>query len=549
MFSDFFLNYNSKVFPEMRVWFISAIFVFFCFSLASSKLKFAVSNFEPVIVCEEGTVGTSGDGFSGMEIDLMDEIFELMGYGTNDYEYHCVSFSEIFTIQADPDITGSIGGITVTYERMQEGIKFSEPTMFGGISLLKYQSIESWTFLEVLGYQIPIIIVVTAFLLSIFFYIFEQKSQPYEDFFWHMMSSIFFVNVLNLQRFSTRVTMVAFWFMILIVISTYTAYMTTIQVVDKIANNIQTVNDINQMLIGTYSTYHTYLYPYGAKPISLENSDGTYNDNFGRTEVLDYLKNGTLNGWALDDFQAKIIEWQECEIYLVARFFVAFNYAIAFSSYTDDKLVESFDAVIETMTTEKSTLIRLQEYLMNHQDIYERCEKPIIQPADRLSYSETYGLFLILIGSYITSIIYWLIHYLGPYKKLQAWLRQKHLLSPLPNNQDIGDQLIVSNLRKVTNTLMGNLKENIEGRLQEMEEKVTKFYDILLQEETHEEDTVSPKKRSSDENTGQNAGESMTGGEVINKNVMGLINAGNQFANNNPLASPSNDEKKAFLDH
>lgn len=44
----------------------------------------------------------------------------------------------------------------------------------------------------------------------------------------------------------------------------------------------------------------------------------------------------------------------------------------------------------------------------------------------------------------------------------------------------MGDDLVINNLKQTTNKLLGKFSEEISSRLDEMDEKIGKFYDILL---------------------------------------------------------------------
>lgn len=61
---------------------------------------------------------------------------------------------------------------------------------------------------------------------------------------WQSFSSFFFTSDIRLQNFSARITFLCFWFIVLILISTYTADLTTILSTKKLETPIQNVDEL-----------------------------------------------------------------------------------------------------------------------------------------------------------------------------------------------------------------------------------------------------------------------------------------------------------------
>ena len=110
---------------------------------------------------------------------------------------------------------------------------------------------------------------------------------------------------------------------------------------------------------------------------------------------------------------------------------------------------------------------------------------------DKISVRDVYGLWLILTGAITISWILFAIRYAGWYPDFVERLHKIHITAreaPLEDDRKVGDELIVDNLKDVTYRLMTSLERELEQRLEAMDEKITKFYDILLKDEKGEEE-------------------------------------------------------------
>eukprot|EP01015_Nassula_variabilis_P006352 TRINITY_DN1483_c0_g1_i2.p2 TRINITY_DN1483_c0_g1~~TRINITY_DN1483_c0_g1_i2.p2 ORF type:complete len:210 (+),score=56.40 TRINITY_DN1483_c0_g1_i2:50-679(+) len=115
---------------------------------------------------------------------------------------------------------------------------------------------------------------------------------------------------------------------------------------------------------------------------------------------------------------------------------------------------------------------------------------------------QVYGLWIILGSAIFLSWIMYLMRYASWYPRYVNWMHSKHITAlepPLDEDRKIGDDLIVDNLKDVTYRLMSNLERELEARLEAMDEKVSKFYEMLLKEEKGEEERAPNTFKLSDE--------------------------------------------------
>ena len=70
------------------------------------------------------------------------------------------------------------------------------------------------------------------------------------------------------------------------------------------------------------------------------------------------------------------------------------------------------------------------------------------------------------------------------YLNYRQFLEKKNIITKFElNNYKIGDELVISNLNEVAYKLLNKFADDMKFRMDEMDEKIVKFYDILLHSE------------------------------------------------------------------
>eukprot|EP01016_Furgasonia_blochmanni_P005417 TRINITY_DN12104_c0_g1_i5.p1 TRINITY_DN12104_c0_g1~~TRINITY_DN12104_c0_g1_i5.p1 ORF type:complete len:582 (-),score=164.28 TRINITY_DN12104_c0_g1_i5:682-2427(-) len=451
--------------------------------IASSQKRYVlVSDYDPMVSCKVNTTGkTAKDGFVGIDIEYFTELAKTLAISDDTWDFKCVNFDEIQPLLSQDPKTywAGFGGITITYQRQKAGYQFTLPTMNTGLSVLIMNTNDPWVFLEVFSLEMGLCVLGTALAVAFIQFFLESQQYPLEDYLWNAFSSMYFVNGVRLHKTPARIIQIAYWFMVLIIISSYTANMTTVISLDKLMNQIQTADDIADKTIKTEVVYHEFLYPFGGKPVS-PTSGGIPEEM-----VMSDLRDQVVDGFALDDPFAKIVAVKQCEIYLVARLFQPINFGLMFGSATPKSEIEWFNKGVQNLNDKVSTNRRVDKYIEAHPEKYPACAKGTMNNPNVIEFEDIVGLWIIMGIAIVISWILFLISKIKGYDQLVLYLQKKNIIykpDPEEENRLIGDDLIVQNLRDVTYKLMGNLEKEISLRLEAMDEKVDKFYEFLSKE-------------------------------------------------------------------
>lgn len=461
------------------MYFLLFLYNFFSFSI--SRYIIATSNFPPMCEC---TIGQTGQDFKGIDMDHFREIAKKLNW--EEWNFYCIDFTELETFLNRPDeIFAFSGGLTISEEYTEKGFKFSLPTMDTGLTIITQKSTDDWTFIKVLTIEIVLMILGTIILVGILIFLLERKTEGLDNYIWHTMSSFFFVSQVKIKKTSSRLIMIAFWYMSLIILASYNAYLTSVVTVEKLLGGINKPEDLSMKDVKTFSIFTNVLYNYGANPVL---SNKGYSN--ARLDVIPFemVENDLLrtdeykiDAFVLDDSLAAAAEFLFCDIYTSSRVFSTFSYGILYHPSQDDKIIQEINIAIEDLNQNRTSGSVITEFLEREYGS-KKCKKSEL--SDKISVNSTKGLWIILAASAgISFFVFVMNHYLMKIERIQNFLYNHKIIEPKEievKKRKVGDELVVQNLKDVTHKIMDSLNENIRMRLDEVDEKITKFYKLLL---------------------------------------------------------------------
>ncbi len=106
-------------------------------------------------------------------------------------------------------------------------------------------------------------IIGSALIVGILLYLYEGRKQGFFYFFWHSLSQMFFVNDIRIDSTPARIFQAAFWFTILILISSYTATMAALMTQQQLFRFVSNMNEIYGKRIGADEVYSDIIRSYG----------------------------------------------------------------------------------------------------------------------------------------------------------------------------------------------------------------------------------------------------------------------------------------------
>jgi ABC-type amino acid transport substrate-binding protein len=197
--------------------------------------------------CEEGSSitnlelstasSTEAAKWDGFDIDMIEEV--AFSAGWESWTLYCVSLEDLKAGVKSGEYFMGIGGIPITSEDMRNGFDFSLPSYTAGLKLAVRNDIARglWSFLKSFDVSLWLMIVLTTFVTGGLAWLFEEQKLPCScdrrcrrnlfEMVWQAFCSLFYTSEIRLQKFSSRVIFLCFWFMVLVLTATYTADLTT----------------------------------------------------------------------------------------------------------------------------------------------------------------------------------------------------------------------------------------------------------------------------------------------------------------------------------
>ena len=434
----------------------------------------------PLADCTVGTIGKKPPAFQGIEVDYFLSLAEELGWEDQDWNFECVSESELESrLRSNTSLyVAALGGIRIEYEKFSDGFKFSKPIMNTGLSMLILEERDTWLFLKIISMKVGLAILGTTAAVAIFQFFFEAQNAGLETYIWNAFASIFFVNTVRLYTVPARFLQVAFWFMILIILATYEANMTALVAVEGVLEGIQTAADINSKTVMALEEYEFDLYPFGAKP---KNDPNAVNPSY----IVDQLKEGNVDGVAVDDALASLVAQENCGVRRMARFFYTFSYGMMFTEEQDPSVVTELNEAVAKLNNRTGSIARLQNYLNSA----PKCIETRAPFEDRILFNDMSGIWIIMSATLGISIVLHFLTNTKCWKSIRKTLEKRKILEEMDEDDDkkVGDELIVQNLQEVTQKRMGELDKQITDRLLSMEAHVLRFRKALEEKMTGNE--------------------------------------------------------------
>lgn len=459
------------------------LFVLTLFSLVSLSFqikKVLLQSSYPMANCT-----TDDDGkttVTGIEVNVFNEISSAFNLVEGDWEFECVaSEASLYQkLQSDPSTyIAGFGSLKTSLNYQLKGFTFStSPTLHTGLSVLVAQSKNNWMFLKVFSIQTAGALLSSAIVMAILHYYLERGTYPFERYLWNAFASMFFVTMVRLKFAPARIIQVVYWFIILIVVSSYGANLTAIMTSTQSGQDILTVANLKSTVIKTPQINMPILPLYGAQPLLDQRvfiTDGN---------VMKDLEQVSIDGYALEDSMAQILSRQNCQLSKRVRLFHTFNYVLVFGVGTSDTVIDSVNLALENALENAPSMTRIEDFMQNELGLPSECDTNLLSQDDKLRLKDIAELGYMLGGALIVAIFLHLISKMDAYKRMQETLIANNILCKTDDseaNHKVGDELVVDNLKKVIQSCVGNLEGSVNERLDEMEDKITKFYETLLQ--------------------------------------------------------------------
>ena len=175
----------------------------------------------------------------------------------------------------------AIGGIAIDTRRVEEGFLFTVPILHTGLHLVSLGNLETgyWSWLKSFTPGLWAAILVTSFGLGFVLWFIERvwirtqsedvedERESYIEAFWHSMSSITMMSDKETRKAGSRIIILVFWFMVLILTASYTADLTARLGVAEVNTEVSGTDDIDGEKVGIDKEYAGAAAEYGATEV------------------------------------------------------------------------------------------------------------------------------------------------------------------------------------------------------------------------------------------------------------------------------------------
>ena len=396
---------------------------------ATLPLHVCTSNLRPMTMCRPGMNSTD---FTGFDIELFRQAASELNYEEGiDYVFICMPFGEIITSLATPNDTSTcamaISAITVNSQREADGIKFSFPYFNENLAVMVPTTVASsngWGWVSPFTTGLWIITICTAIVFAVSVFIIEfyslkrrllrrhrgcrsaQQMRLLEDL--HSTSvntayTLLGLDFLHVRSLGARVASLAFAFMSLILVNTYTANLAASLTIHSINTQITSVAQLRGKLVYTLPIYTQRIRSeYGIQAQSLTEFEGE--ESIANVSKL--IIGGEITALIAD---AAIVlgylnSYPGCDIGLLPNRLLDFQYAVAFPNSTTDEYVNLWsDALLQMMDT--GVVTRLKQTFMP--DVNYGCGTgDLSKYSQSASFHQLWGLWVILGAGVAVGVVF-----------------------------------------------------------------------------------------------------------------------------------------------
>lgn len=153
------------------------------------------------------------------------------------------------------------------------------------------------------------------------------------------MSSITMMSDKETRKAGSRIIILIFWFMVLILTASYTADLTARLGVAEINTDISDTDDLDGVTVGIDKEYAGAAENYGATEV-------LYDEHEEIETMIQDLKDGNLKALVLDTPIAHYRASLDCDLYEVGEEFFDISYGVMFPSTMDEDEIEELDVTI-----------------------------------------------------------------------------------------------------------------------------------------------------------------------------------------------------------
>lgn len=150
----------------------------------NSAITVCIADLRPMVYCDETVEDTST--YSGFDVEMFRQMAsDLKLTEGTDYVFKCVEFDVMLDNATDPSLPRnevcdiSAGGITITAQRQEEGVKFSYPYLNTGLQIavrFSQTTVNGWRWTQPFTLNLWLVVLATLVIFPIILFLLEFGS-------------------------------------------------------------------------------------------------------------------------------------------------------------------------------------------------------------------------------------------------------------------------------------------------------------------------------------------------------------------------------------
>ncbi|CAA2954889.1 glutamate receptor -like [Olea europaea subsp. europaea] len=271
---------------------------------------------------DKKTNKTTYDGFC---IDIFEEVIKILDYPLH-YEFMPFdgSFSELVGNVSNKNFDAAVGDVTILAERSRI-VEFTQPFRESGVSMIVPVKIEpqmAWIFMKPFTRNLWMVTLAILFYTSFVVWFIEHPSN--EEFkgtwkhqlgtaMWFTFSSLFFAHREEIERKYTKLVVVIWLFVVLVLTSSYEASLTSMLTVPRLEPTVTSIDSIRKTNATVGCDGDSFVEDYLRNIIKLQNIKTISS----RESYSEAFKNGSIAAAFLELPYRKIFLKDHCKEYIV----------------------------------------------------------------------------------------------------------------------------------------------------------------------------------------------------------------------------------------
>ena len=392
---------------------------------------------EPMASCT--TASNSSTEFTGLSIQTFREVardaFDWVE-GEN-YQFVCVDTDTPTTlyervVPTDGDCNAFIASTTITAERQEKGVVWAHAYYSGSIGVVTKAaelSSSGWAWTRPFTWQLWLALGLTAFVLPLVVFFLEVMSikrrvsmkeslRGYNESAWRTLWVMIQGGSMGVTNLAARTVVIVLCFASLILSSSYTANLAAFLTL-KSYGEINDIRDLIGLSVSTVEVYQPRFQDgYGLRTVV---ANITSADDIVR-EMRD-VESGRLAAFLIDRevAQFEVAKWPQCGLRLLPAITEPFDYGLAFGPGTPRPVVDAFSVGILLNTEDRTIQEWADDFLLSNSPCLEGSTGGEL---DQLTFTEVYGLWVLIVGSIVLGMIIMAGKRYHKYRRNPEWGRE-----------------------------------------------------------------------------------------------------------------------------